>query len=318
MTDLTVAAVLLLGAALSTLTFTRLLIPVLRKKGRLGLDLHKAEKVEVVEMGGTAVVACFLLVIVVYHLVLGLRYFWPLVCSVGLLALIGIYDDLYKPRGRIKFLLCTLLVALCFYAFDFHPSSYLTSMVPLLVLPAILALGVSVSANAVNILAGFNGLEAGVTAIAATGVFIVALIDGSSEAAVGSITLVGCCIGFLYYNRYPADVFPGDVGTLTMGGILALSATMAGAEFLLPLLLAPHLVELLCKLNNRFEPKDRTGHAKLGEDGKLVPGDYAAFVHFLMARFPSGERSLVRRVWLIELVLAALSIAAYALLRTSL
>jgi UDP-N-acetylglucosamine--dolichyl-phosphate N-acetylglucosaminephosphotransferase len=156
-------------------------------------------------------------------------------------------------------------------------------------------------------------LESGTTAIASGAFLAMALISGRVEAVLLSAALIGSCLGFLWYNRYPARAFPGDVGTLTMGGALALAALLARAEVLLPLILAPHIVELFCKISNRFSPKEITGHARLGQDGKLVPGAYRAFVHLMMLRFPSDEKTLVARVWATEALLSVLSVLIYLL-----
>lgn len=305
-----------LVSSILTALYIRILIPYLRGHGRIGLDLHKGTRVEVVEMAGLGMVLGLVSVTSGVHLLWGLDWYLPLISLVTLLTLVGVYDDLSEIRGRRKFLLCFILCLFVFLPLEAEPSRYVLRVVPAMLVPVALALAVAISANAVNILAGFNGLEAGVTAIAASGILAMALVDGSSEAAIVSATLIGCCVGFLYYNRYPARAFPGDVGTLTMGGVLALSAIIVKAEFLLPLLLAPHLLELFCKVRNRFAPKDKTGHANLGPDGKLKPGGYAAFVHFMMKSFPSGERSLVIRIWLVEISLAVVSFAIYLYSRT--
>ena len=299
------------GSLLVTFLFTRALIPFLDKKGRKGIDLNKAGEIHVVEMAGIGIVLGLLSVTALMSIHMSFEGTLTVILVILALAVVGIYDDLFNIRGRLKFGISLILCAAIFYVIQPTPSDLLSSMVPPAFLGLSFALAVSVSANAVNILAGFNGVESGTTAIAAAGILVMSMAASSSEGAFLSAALVGSCLGFLYFNRYPAKAFPGDVGTLTMGGVLGLSAILIKGEVLLPLILAPHIIELFCKIKNRFAPKDLTGHTRLGEDGKLVPGPYAAFVHFVMARFPSGEKRLVYNVWLIEGMLVTLSVLIY-------
>ncbi|NGX38430.1 MAG: Phospho-N-acetylmuramoyl-pentapeptide-transferase, partial [Chlamydiae bacterium] len=106
------------------------------------------------------------------------------------------------------------------------------------------------ASNAVNLTDGLDGLAAG-TLVMSAGVLAlfaffsnnlemsrylnILYIDGSSEIAVFLLAMVGACLGFLWYNGYPAQVFMGDTGSLALGGILGISAVMLRREFLLAL-----------------------------------------------------------------------------------
>ncbi len=293
---------------------TRLALPFLAGRGVMGIDLHKAGEVRVVEMGGVGLVAGLMVAAGAVIRPASLGEPWIVVLIVMAMAAVGLCDDLKEIRGRVKFLLTLVLCVSVFYLLRTEASALVSRLLPSILLPAALGLAVAVSANAVNILAGFNGLESGTTAIAAMGLVAISLLGSIPDGAFASAALLGGCLAFLYYNRYPARAFPGDVGTLTMGGLLGLSAILARAEVVLPIILAPHLVELLCKVRNRFAPKSQTGHSRLGPDGKLVPGPYSAFVHLMMKRFPSSEKQLVFRIWLLEAMLSAGSVLVYLLL----
>jgi len=303
-------------ATLVTLISTFLFIPLLKRRGRTGIDLHKNSDDPIAEMAGLGVITGLVAAIVASIITVQGSIVIPILI-VMVLGSIGIYDDLFKTKGRLKFGLSFLLCSAVFYLSSPSPSDILLIFVPGALMSLAMGLAVSVSANAVNILAGFNGLESGTTAIAAGGILTMALISGQEQGAVLSAALIGSCLAFLYFNRYPSRAFPGDVGTLTMGGVLALSAILTKAEYLLPLLLLPHIFELFCKIRNRFAPKESTGHTRLGADGKLIPGDYPAFVHYMLWKFPSGERALVIRIWAIEAALVILSILIYLVLLTS-
>lgn len=166
-------------------------------------------------------------------------------------------------------------------------------------------LAVSAGANGSNILAGYNGMEAGVTAVASLPLLAFSFHRANAEAAILSSCLLAACMAFLYYNHYPSRVFPGDVGTLAMGGALVLSAMLAKAELLGFIIMVPHFGELLCKVSTRFASKEVIGHTQVSDEGLLVPPTYPAVVHAVMRRFPSTEKGLVLKMYILESLFAA-------------
>jgi len=128
------------------------------------------------------------------------------------------------------------------------------------------------TSNAVNVTDGLDGLAAGLTAIAAlTFAFYVYLVGnirmsqylhiyflkGSGELTVFCAALLGACIGFLWYNTHPAEVFMGDTGSLALGGSLAAVATLVKSEFLLLLVGAVFVAEMMSVIIQRFVFKYR-------------------------------------------------------------
>jgi phospho-N-acetylmuramoyl-pentapeptide-transferase len=116
------------------------------------------------------------------------------------------------------------------------------------------------SANAVNITDGLDGLAAGCTLISALALSIFCYVTGrpdwtsylglphvraASEMAVVGGALCGACMGFLWYNAFPAKVFMGDSGSLPLGGLLAWMAVVAKQELVLPLIAFVFVAELL-------------------------------------------------------------------------
>ncbi len=80
------------------------------------------------------------------------------------------------------------------------------------------------TSNAVNLSDGLDGLASGLCVIASLGFAALALKLGNSAVAICSLALAGACLGFLYFNRHPARIFMGDVGSLALGGVLAAMA----------------------------------------------------------------------------------------------
>lgn len=119
---------------------------------------------------------------------------------------------------------------------------------------------VTAVSNAVNLTDGIDGLAAGTTAIVGSALGIFAYLSGniifsgylninyiplSAELLVYAAALVGACVGFLWYNSYPAQVFMGDTGSLALGGAVGVLALMVKKELLLPILCGVFFAETL-------------------------------------------------------------------------
>jgi len=117
---------------------------------------------------------------------------------------------------------------------------------------------VTAVSNAVNLTDGLDGLTAGVTAFVALGLTALVYVSGNAELAAflnvlflpgtGELTvfaaaLAAACLGFLWYNGYPATVFMGDTGALALGGAVGAMTLMARKELLLPLLAIVYFAE---------------------------------------------------------------------------
>ncbi len=128
------------------------------------------------------------------------------------------------------------------------------------------------TSNAVNVTDGVDGLAAGLTAIAALTfafyAYVVGRVDasaylhvyylrGSGELTVFCMALMGACIGFLWYNTHPAEVFMGDTGSLALGGALAVVSVLLKSEFLLVLVGAVFVAEMMSVIIQRFVFKYR-------------------------------------------------------------
>lgn len=128
------------------------------------------------------------------------------------------------------------------------------------------------ASNAVNMTDGVDGLAAGLTAIAALTFafysYVVGRVDasaylnvyylrGSGELTVFCMALMGACIGFLWYNTHPAEVFMGDTGSLALGGALAVVSVLLKSEFLLVLVGAVFVAEMMSVILQRVVFKYR-------------------------------------------------------------
>jgi phospho-N-acetylmuramoyl-pentapeptide-transferase len=154
------------------------------------------------------------------------------------------------------------------------------------------------TANAVNLTDGLDGLAAGVTVPAALGLSAIAAVTGRSGVAVFLAALVGGCLGFLWYNNYPARVFMGDTGALALGGALGTAAVITRSELFLLVMGGVYVAEALSVILQVLSFQ-LTGRRIF----KMSPLHH----HFELCGW--SEVRVVRTFWLFGVVLAAVGLA---------
>ena len=177
--------------------------------------------------------------------------------------------------------------------------------------------------NAANLTDGIDGLAAGTSAIIGSVMAILAFISGNAffadylnimfipfegELVVFGAAFVGACVGFLWYNSYPAQVFMGDTGSLALGGIIAVFAVMLRKELLIPILCGIFLAENLSVVIQvaYFKYTKR----KYGE-GRRVFKMSPLHHHYQMLGY--SEPKIVTRFWIVGIMLAVLTIITFKL-----
>ena len=144
----------------------------------------------------------------------------------------------------------------------FFGSIELGLIYPLVAIP----IGIIGAATTFNHLAGFNGLEAGNGILVLLGVGLVAFFTGSSWLMVIALCMIGALFAFLFYNFYPAKVFPGDTMTLSVGGLIAIITILGNFEKVGVFFFLPFIIETLLKLKGGLK-KHSFGKPKI--DGTL-------------------------------------------------
>jgi phospho-N-acetylmuramoyl-pentapeptide-transferase len=177
---------------------------------------------------------------------------------------------------------------------------------------------VTAISNAANLTDGIDGLATGVSAIVGIPLAIFAYISGNTmmadylnvlyipyteELFVFGSCFVGACIGFLWYNTYPAQVFMGDTGSLTLGGIIAVMAILLRKELLLPVLCGVFVVENLSVVLQvayfKYTKK------KYGEGKRIF---LMSPLHHHFQKQGKHEAKIVTRFWIVSIILAVLTI----------
>ena len=171
--------------------------------------------------------------------------------------------------------------------------------------------------NGANITDGIDGLATGTSAIIGITLAILAYVSGniiisdylnimyipnSGELVIFAGAFVGACVGFLWYNAYPAQVFMGDTGSLTIGGIIAVFAILIRKELMIPLLCGIFLLESLSVIMQvgwfKFTKK------KYGEGRRVF---LMAPLHHHYQKRGFHEAKIVTRFWIIGIMLAILT-----------
>ncbi|MES2618976.1 MAG: phospho-N-acetylmuramoyl-pentapeptide-transferase [Bacteroidota bacterium] len=172
--------------------------------------------------------------------------------------------------------------------------------------------------NGANITDGIDGLAAGTSGIIGITLAIFAFVSGNviiakylnimyipylGELFVFAGAFVGSCIGFLWYNSYPAQVFMGDTGSLTIGGIIAALAIIVRKELLIPIMCGIFLVENLSVMLQvsyfKYTKK------KYGEGRRIF---LMSPIHHHYQKKGFHEAKIVTRFWIIGIILAVLTI----------
>lgn len=179
------------------------------------------------------------------------------------------------------------------------------------------------SSNAVNLTDGLDGLAAGCIAFCAFSLAVLAYLKGNINLAArfhlefipeaGELTifisaLIGCTIGFLWYNTSPAEVFMGDTGSLAIGGILAVLAVLLREELFFAITGGVFIVEALSSMIQRYYFK--FWRIKTGE-GRRFFRRAPLHHHFEMGGLK--EQKIVVRFWIIAALLAAVGLATLKL-----
>lgn len=290
---------------------------VFPRHGLSGVDVHKASRPVTAEMGGAAVVIGALAgssLMMILDDPVSLLFAAGL-ATIGLAAVVGAFDDVLGIRQRYKpFLIaaCSAPLALALsghgtVALPFIGSVDFGIAFPLLVVP----LAVATSANFSNMLAGFNGLEGGVSALAVGTLAVLAAARGETDAAfLGAIFLAGL-LCFMRFNWYPSRIFPGDTGTLAAGAAIAVIGLMGGLEFAAVVVSIPAALDFALKMLSRspFSQRGKFGDSSVDADGHLIPSSYPALTHAMMRASPITERGLVSSIVLMEACYCALAAA---------
>lgn len=198
------------------------------------------------------------------------------------------------------------------------PTSWHSKTSLFLLFAAVVVLIVTAVSNGANITDGIDGLAAGTSAIIGVTLALLAFVSGNyiladylnimyvphtGELVVFIAAFVGACVGFLWYNTYPAQVFMGDTGSLALGGIIATFAIAIRKELLIPVLCGIFLIENLSVMMQvayfKYTKK------KYGEGRRIF---LMSPLHHHYQKKGFHESKIVNRFWIIGIMLAIITV----------
>lgn len=332
MVDLT--ALILLESFIVSLAVCLLTLPRYIKRaknvGVTGQDIHKSGSPDVAESGGVILVLAYLL---------GLFSIIPFsnafvsdanenlnleiigtAATIMLTAFIGFADDIYEIRWRTKVLTPLLggvplavmslgreTITTPFGVVDFAAFGDLG----LILFAVILLFAVTASANGINMFAGLNGQEAGSVLIMSLALLFLAFRLGKAIGCIILVPFIGALIAFLFFNWYPSRVFPGDVGTLSMGAVIACVAVLASLERAAVIMFIPYFVNAALFFIGKLKKVPPPKNAQMNPDGTLPAPSIWSLRNMILRIHPMKEKQLVIVVLLLVAIFSIAGMLVY-------
>jgi len=299
-------------------------IQQLKKTGIVGKDINKPGEPEVAEMGGLVIVAGFAAGVIIAIAIetffdrlieINLIDIFAILSTILMIALIGIIDDLILLPRSIK----AIIPVFASFPLVAIKAGHTTMNIPfvgavdfgIIYSLFLVPFGITGAANAVNMLAGFNGLEIGMGIAAIGCLSIIAFLIKATTSFIVLIAALGALIATLRYNWYPARVLIGDVGTLSIGAVIASSVILGNFELAGVIIIIPYFIDFLFKFFHGFPSKGWKGNYN---NGKLYCPSHGpvSFCQLIM-KLSKGisEKGLVITLISIEFIFGIIAILYY-------
>jgi UDP-N-acetylglucosamine--dolichyl-phosphate N-acetylglucosaminephosphotransferase len=316
-------------------------ISYMHKINWVGHDIHKHSRPAVAESGGVSVfagVVIGLIAVIIMVPATALVTFAVLV-SICAAAAIGFLDDKYR-LSALKKIVSVIFAAIPMFALYLGPMVGLfppiikgeppVPFIGLLRVPILYALFIpgflAVLMNVTNMLEGYNGQGSGTSIVVTIALIVGAVISNSDMALIVALPLLGALVAFFYFNRFPAKVFPGDIGTLLIGMAFGCIAIVGSMEFALIVAIIPHVFNAFHVIRSvRGFKESATIKVKDIEliDGDLIKASTADNAPLTIPRIvtapkPLSEPALVKNIIVLNITPAALSVLSSALVSATL
>jgi UDP-N-acetylglucosamine--dolichyl-phosphate N-acetylglucosaminephosphotransferase len=295
-----------------------------RKVGLVWEDMNKFNRPkDVAASGGIIVVMAFLLGVLSYVAIKTFLFgnagytleIFSLLSMILILGLVGLTDDLLgwkhgglqkRTRIGLAFLASIPLVVInagtSTMTLPFFGSVNFGLLYPLLIVP----LAIAFVTTTYNFLAGFNGLEAGMGVLVLSFLSYVAYVSGSGWLAIVGLCMVASLLGFYLYNKCPAQVFPGDILTYSVGALIAGMAILGNFEKIAFVVFVPFIIETLLKSSGKLKKQsfgipDKKGNLKMPY--KKIYG-LTHFSIWFLSQFKKkvSEKDVVYLIFVIQII----------------
>ena len=251
----------------------------------------------------------------------GLKMYQKLLFQIALAVLLGIFMYTYSSQSTVVDETGVPRNPAHRFYFPFHATGVPLSILVYIIITVVTMVG---SSNAVNLTDGMDGLAPGCVMIC-SGVFLILAeivgvtdwallfryipVAGSAEMTILCAAMFGSCLGFLWYNAHPAEVFMGDTGSLPLGGLLGYIAVVTRMELVLVLAGGVFVMETVSVIL-------QVGYSKLTKKSGELRGKYlfrTAPIHHHFHLGGWAESKVVTRFWILAVVFGALALATLKL-----
>ncbi|MEE9377624.1 MAG: hypothetical protein V3V33_06270, partial [Candidatus Lokiarchaeia archaeon] len=244
-------------------------------------------------------------------------------------------DDRKKLRSRYKIVLSLFSGSIIFFANIFGFITITSPNIPFLdrtrltiIYPFLIPLILAVFTNTINMLEGYNGEGSGSWLIAICFLFVCSLLWNSAEGVLFTIPVIAVIIPFFIYNKYPAKIFPGDIGTLSIGAMIACIMLFGSLEVATFCVLLIHIFNsfyYIYSVRGFFESSDIRESKEdiiLLENDQIKASDQKDAVltlpRLILAKGPLTEPELVKNFYAISLICGFFSVLSILLMQFTL
>lgn len=306
------------------------------KHGIYGVDIHKEEKPKVAEMGGivmifTIVITCVITIFLVPRSEdkVSIMIFCMVV---SIAAIVGFIDDIKPLNAILKPVLLLFASIPIIISKRYRPEPILPfigrtrlTIVYLILLPFV----ISVPANAVNMLDVFNGSMASTVIILLITILISRMIifginfNDVTISTIFILIIIGTLIGFWIYNRYPAKIFAGDTGSLSIGAAIGTIAVMGELEIVTIIAMIPFIMNsfgIISSLKGFVERRDMPARpTEMTSDWKIKASDNPrapiTLVGLILQKGPLRENDIVKGFNILSIFSGILAVVTAILIR---
>ncbi len=317
----------------TVLVLTPLLIRKLKNLRLVSKDENKYGKPQIPKYGGITIVLGFtlasLLSLQLSSQLIAVESMLAAISTIILISFLGFIDDILKIRDLYR----VVLPAFAALPLMATKAGHATMLIPFLgeinfdlgviVIPLLgpasanlyllllIPLGVVACSNLVNLLAGFNGLEAGVGIIVFTSLLAAALLlpttPGTIVASYILLAMLGACFAFLLFNWFPAKIFPGNLTTYALGATIVAVVVISNMERVGVIALTPQIIEFLLKARTLFQAEN---FGEL-ERGRLhYKKTVSSLTHLFMRLLKPTEQQLVLILLAIQAVFGIIAVSS--------
>lgn len=324
--SLTSVAFIFIITFLVTFISTPIIGKVMRRHGITGKDVHKLSETDVPEMCGLAIllgltIGAVCSIVFLPNAILDTTAFIGTVLIAGGM---GVVDDLRPLSARVKPLLTAVACVpiLLLGTFDPRPTIPLLGTVRLTVVyPFLIPLAIAVTSNGVNMMDVMNGSMSGTVGIISIAITAVLLVSGDVNTAALAAGLLAAVLAFHCFNRFPARVFSGDTGSLSVGAALGALAILGKIETVMIVALIPHIMNAfygLSSVGRLYERREiRQRPTRLLNDGTIDASAErnapVTLTRIILAKGPMREPEIVRGMMFLTLISSVLAVLTYGI-----